>query len=119
MHKFAHLGINAKDMEESIKFYTNILKCKILEDVSHPGMRLVFLDAGGTVVELVYRDGNCVLPDGPVNHMAFDVEILDKEIEFLKESGISLLGEPITVGKSRIVFFRGPNGEKIEFSEQV
>jgi lactoylglutathione lyase len=119
MHKFAHLGINVKNMEESIKFYTEILKCKIIEDRTHPGMRLVFLDAGGTVVELVYREGNCVLPDGPVNHMAFNVESLNIEIEFLKESGISLLGDPRTVGKSRIVFFRGPNGEKIEFSEQV
>jgi catechol 2,3-dioxygenase-like lactoylglutathione lyase family enzyme len=119
MHKFAHVGISAIDMEASLKFYTEILKCKILEDRTHPGMRLVFLDAGGTVVELVYREGNCVLPDGPVNHMAFDVESLDSEIEFLKECGIYFLGDPITVGKSRIVFFRGPNGEKIEFSEQV
>ncbi|MBK5252000.1 MAG: VOC family protein [Peptostreptococcaceae bacterium] len=119
MHKFAHVGISAKDMEESIKFYTEILKCKILEDRTHPGMRLVFLDAGGTVVELVYREENCVLPDGPVNHMAFDVENLDSEIEFLKKSNISLLGNPKTVGKSRIIFFKGPNGEKIEFSEHL
>jgi len=119
MHKFGHVGVNVKDMEESINFYTGILKCKLIEDKTHTGMRLVFLEAGGTLIELVYREGNSVLPDGPVNHLAFLVESLDKEVDFLKENGIPTLGDPKTVGKSRIVFFRGPNGEKLEFAEEI
>jgi len=119
MNKFGHIGINAIDIDESINFYTGILQCKIIEDRHHPGMRLVFMDAGGATIELVYKEGNSELPDGPVSHIAFDVENLDDEIKKLKEKGICLLGAPLVVGKSRIVFFKGPNGERIEFAEQI
>ncbi|SRR6056297_635768 len=119
MHKFGHIGISAVDIEESITFYKDVLHCKTIEDRSHPGMRLVFMDAGGTTIELVYKEGNIELPGGPVSHIAFDVKNLDCEIRLLKEKGIRLLGDPVTVGESRIVFFKGPNGERIEFAEQI
>ncbi len=119
MYKLGHIGINAVDIEESIAFYTDVLQCKVIEDRIHPGMRLVFMDAGGATIELVYKEGNRELPDGPVSHIAFNVENLEDEIYLLKEKGLCLLGDPRTVGKSRIVFFKGPNGEKIEFVEQL
>lgn len=119
MHAFGHIGIRVSDMEESKAFYSEVLQCKVLKEDDHPGMRLVLLDGGGTVIELIFKEGDQKRSDGPMDHIAFKVPHLDTEIKALKERGIPLIDGPRTVGKSRIAFFRGPNGEKIEFMEQL
>lgn len=117
--KFGHIGIKVLDMEKSKKFYTEILECKILKDYKYPNMNLVFLDAGGTIIELIYKEDNNKRNYGPVEHLAFKVENLDEKIEFLKTQGIEILGEPKIVGKARIIFFDGPNNERFEFVERI
>lgn len=49
----AHIGISTKDMEKSIRFYTEILGGKILMEIEEPK---------GTpwIVTVIYPDGSCV-----------------------------------------------------------
>ena len=102
-------------MKRSLDFYTNVLGCQILKDYTHPESYLVFLDANGTIIELIYKEENKERNDGPIEHIAFKVENLDEEIKKLKEYGIEDISEPRIVGKGKIVFFKGPNNERFEY----
>ena len=114
--KFEHTGIKVTDMETSINFYTKILGCRIERDVMLGTTRLVFLEAHGTTIELIYKPENKILPAGPVEHMAFRVDNLQDEIRKLNDYGITEITTPIVFDDSDIIFFMGPNNERIEFA---
>ena len=116
--KFGHIGIKVTDIEKSKKFYTDVLGCKILKDYKYPTSNLVFLEAHGTIIELIYKKENEDRSIGPVEHIAFKVESLDEKIKELKDHGIKLLGAPRIVGTARIAFFDGPDGERFEYVER-
>lgn len=114
--QFAHIGIKVTQMAESLKFYTEVLNCNIIREDRFPTAHLVFLNAGGTVIELIYKDENKDRSMGPIEHLAFSVDSLETEIALLDRKGIQTT-EPRVVGQNRIVFFDGPNNERIEFME--
>jgi len=116
--KFGHIGIKVTDIERSKKFYTEVLDCKIIKDYKYPKSNLVFLDAHGTIIELIYKKGNTDRSIGPVEHIAFKVESLDEKMAMLKEKGVEIQGAPRVVGSARIVFFDGPDNERFEFVER-
>jgi lactoylglutathione lyase len=116
--KFGHIGIKVLDIEKSLAFYQDVLEARVLKDYQYPESRLVFLDVGGTIVELIYKEANEPRHPGPIEHIAFKVESLDEKIAMLNSAGVPLLGDPRVVGKARIQFFKGPNGERFEFVER-
>lgn len=117
--KFGHIGIKVTDMEKSVKFYTKILECKVIKDYEYPTSRLVFLDAHGTIIELIHKRENEVRSTGPVEHIAFKVDDLEEKIQQLKDFGITEISEPRIVGKARIVFFDGPDNERFEYVARI
>ena len=117
--KFGHIGIKVTDMEASKAFYTNVLGCKIIKDYVYPDSNLVFLDAHGTIIELIAKPENESRTLGPIEHIAFKVDSLDEKMALLEENGIEVLSKPRVVGKARIVFFDGPNNERFEFVERI
>ena len=116
--KFGHIGIKVTDIERSKKFYTEILECTIIKDYKYPNSNLVFLDAHGTIIELVYKDINKVRTAGPVEHIAFKVDSLDEKLKMLEDNGIEY-EKPFIVGNARLVFFNGPDNERFEFVEKI
>ena len=119
MNKFGHIGVYVTDLSESKKFYMEVLGCEVIEERITPQMTLCFLDAGGTVIELISKKDALSRPHpGCIDHMAFKVEAIDPLILMLKERNIEILSEPRISGTSRIVFFKGPNNERFEFVER-
>lgn len=116
--KFGHIGIKVTDMERSKRFYTEVLGCKVLKDYKYPASNLVFLDAHGTIIELIYKKENEPRTLGPVEHIAFKVDSLDEKMAMLADMNIPVIGEPRVVGTARIIFFDGPDGERFEFVER-
>lgn len=114
---FEHIGIKVLDLEKSKKFYTEVLGCKIMHVYESPTSTLVFLDAHGVAIELIYSQKNKARQIGPVEHLAFKVANLAEKIAELKKLGIELDTEPLNIGDAKIAFFRGPNNERIEFME--
>lgn len=118
MNQFGHIGIYVKDLEVSKRFYTEILGCEIVKEYSYPEMTLCFIDAGGTHIELIYKEEQLERPmQGAIDHLAFKVDSLDTMIEKLDAAGTEILSPPRIVGSSRILFFKGPNGERLELTE--
>lgn len=120
-----HVGVRVADMERSIAFYTNVLGLRVTKRVNVRALELAFLEIPGTAsatqVELVAGATDHSPSDGLVNHVAFAVTDIDAGIKRLRAHGVALLSEgPITLWEGkRIVFFRGPDGERLELVEDT
>jgi len=111
-----HIGIKALDIEKALRFYVEVLGFKYLYRIKPGDVELVFLELGGTVVELVEVIDGRRFEDGVVNHLAIRVSDIDKAIEHLKAHQVEMtVSEPMALGEGRYnFFFRGPSGEKLE-----
>lgn len=116
--KFGHIGIKVLDMEKSLEFYKNILEAKILKDYSYPESRIVFMEVGGTIIELIGKEKNTKREMGPIEHIAFKVESLEEKMEMLKNNGIEYSDVKV-VGSAKLIFFLGPDNERFEFVSRV
>jgi len=117
--KFGHIGIKVLDMEKSIDFYQKVLACTVTKDTFNGPTRLVFLDAHGVEIELIYKNENKVCTYGPVEHLAFDVEDLDEKLALIKKYNVSNISDYVYFENKKIVFFDGLNNERFEFAMLV
>ncbi|WP_199616080.1 VOC family protein [Paenibacillus alkalitolerans] len=124
MKKLEHIGVMVKDMEQSIRFYTEVLGMRLdRRERLNEDIELVFLHFPGqesVEVELISRWDDSLAASGIVNHIAFTVDNIDKELERLKQAGVSLIDEqPRTILDGvRIAFFYGPSGERLEMFQK-
>lgn len=92
-----HIGIAVKNLDESIKFYEDVLglKCYNIEEVADQKVRTAFFMAGQTKIELLESTSG----DGPVakfidkkgegvHHIAFAVKDIEKAIAHAKDKGV-------------------------------
>jgi lactoylglutathione lyase len=118
-----HIGIYARNIEESIRFYTEVLGMRLIERAPlNDKVELAFLSFPGqedVQVELIGRDPDTA-DEGLVNHLAFTVEDIDAAIDRLKQAGVAVSEEwPKTILDGRkIAFFKGPSGEKLELFQR-
>lgn len=95
-----HIGIAVNNLEESIKYYENILglKCYAVEEVKDQKVKTAFFKIGQTKIELL----ESTEPDGPigkflekkgegVHHLAFAVKNLPESLKEVEEKGIRLI----------------------------
>ena len=79
--KIEHIGIAVKNLEESVKFYENVLglKCYAIEIVEDQQVRTAFFQIGDSKIELL----ESTQPDGPV---AKFIEKRGEGIRFMSNS---------------------------------
>ena len=124
--KFLHTMIRVRDIEKSLKFYTELLDMELEHQKRLEDCTLYFLnDKEKTCqIELTYNDET---PKEGYNigtgfgHFAFAVESFDKFTEKLEKLGYTYLYEPFDLnGKgSKIAFIQDPDGYEIELIEKV
>src|SRR3989304_1670086 len=98
--KLLHTRMRVSDMDQTIRFYTEILGLEVLERKTSPrGSHLAFLKVPNSdeLIEL------CSFPpSGPVKvqedlvHLAFQVESLDETIASLHAQGVRITDGPTT-----------------------
>ncbi|MEE3349505.1 MAG: VOC family protein [Candidatus Gastranaerophilaceae bacterium] len=124
--KFLHSMIRVKDINASLRFYTELLNMKINKKKRLEDCELYFLDdeEGVSQIELTFNDETP--EEGYVNgnafgHFAFSVKSLDEFTQKLEKLGYSYLYEPFDLnGKgTRIAFVKDPDGNEIELIEKV
>lgn len=124
--KFLLSMIRVKDINASLKFYTELLNMKINKKKRLEDCELYFLDdeEGVSQIELTYNDETP--EEGYVNgnafgHFAFSVKSLDEFTRKLEKLGYSYLYEPFDLnGKgTKIAFVKDPDGNEIELIEKV
>ena len=119
----AHIGVMVKDIDASLDFYTNTLGFEIQSVQDLGRTKLVFLQAGTCVIELVPVNETEDRQAGPVDHICLEVEDIGPFVERLKAKGVKLEKETYSdvglFGGIRNIFFRGPDDERIEFFDYL
>jgi len=121
LKKLEHVGLQVKDLEASIKFYSEVLGLEFIEKQDHvdPNIKLAFLglqDTKEPIIELISGYNPNLPTEGKVHHIAFTVDNIDEEIARLKELNVTFIDEAVTTLPSgaKYIFFNGPDGEWIE-----
>lgn len=118
--KFCWCTIHVNNMEESLKFYKEIVGLK--ENTrfkAGPGMEIAFLGEDETKIELIYDEENSRVNIGQDVSLGFQVDSLDEMMKFVKEKGIDIYSGPFQPNsQTKFFFVLDPNGLKIQFVEQ-
>ena len=117
--KFAYTGIGVRDLDRSIKFYTEKMGMKLLgrRKISETHGEIAELRSpyGKQLLELNwYPDREDYRNGDEVDHLAFDVEDVDKCVAALRSQGVTVTLEPFNEGRSRLAFITDPDGIRIE-----
>ncbi|NLL28920.1 MAG: methylmalonyl-CoA epimerase [Bacteroidales bacterium] len=102
-----HIGIAVKNLEESIKFYEEVLgfKCYGIEEVKDQKVKTAFFMVGQTKIELLESTD----PEGPIgkfiekkgegmHHMAFAVEDIENALKEVEAKGVRLIDQTPRMG---------------------
>lgn len=123
-----HIGIAVKNLEESIKYYENVLglKCYAIEEVADQKVKTAFFMVGQTKIELLESTD----PEGPIgkfiekkgegiHHLAYAVSDLPEALEHARSKEIKLIDEKPRKGAEglNIAFLhpKSTNGVLTEF----
>jgi lactoylglutathione lyase len=119
--KFCWTTISVKNMEESLKFYKEIVGLGLDRKFNAgPGMEIAFLGDGETKVELMYNEKNKAVSIGQDISLGFEVNSLDEKLAALKEKGIDIKGGPFQPNPHiKFFYILDPNGLKIQFVENM
>jgi lactoylglutathione lyase len=121
--RILHTMIRVNDLEESIRFYCDVLGMKLLRKRDYPSgqFTLAFVGYGeesnGAVVELTYNwDTHRYDLGNAFGHIAIGVDDIYRTCESLRSKGAKIVREPgpMKHGGSSIAFIEDPNGYKIE-----
>jgi methylmalonyl-CoA/ethylmalonyl-CoA epimerase len=129
--KVDHIGIAVKDLEETLKLYTEVLGLRLenTEVVEEQKVKVAFLPVGDTEIELLESTD----PEGPigrfietkgqgVQHIAFRVDDIEKAIEEMKNKGLRMIDEKprYGAGGAKIAFLhpKSTNGVLIELCQR-
>jgi glyoxylase I family protein len=123
-----HVEIVTDQPEQTAAFYTEVLgfTVKARDRIERAGagtaLNLIYLDLGGTVVELISYEGVAVEPAPQQEHLgyrmiALEVDDMQKAADYLKEKGVDIVWGPVfrpTYARAEI---RDPNGYHIELRQ--
>jgi lactoylglutathione lyase len=121
--KILHTMIRVNDLDESIRFYCDLLGMRLLRKKEYPSGRftLAFVgygdEASNAVVELTYNwDTHQYNVGDGFGHIAVGVDDIYATCEALRGKGGKIVREPgpMKHGTTEIAFVEDPNGYKIE-----
>ncbi|WP_392531770.1 lactoylglutathione lyase [Nostoc sp. C117] len=121
--RLLHTMLRVGNLEESLKFYCEVLGMKLLRQKDYPGGKftLAFVGYGdesnNTVIELTYNWGVEKYELGNAyGHIALGVDDIYATCEQIRNQGAKIVREPgpMNHGSTVIAFVEDPNGYKIE-----
>jgi glyoxylase I family protein len=123
-----HVEIVTDQLDRTVRFYTEVLgfTVKARDRIERSGLGvpidLVYLDLGGTVVELISYEGAAVDPAPQTEHLgyrmiALEVDDMQKTADYLRTKGVDIVWGP----RVRETYSRAeicdPNGYHIELRQ--
>ena len=117
--KFCWSTLTVKNMEESLRFYQEIVGLTIDRRFqAGPAMEIAFLGSGETKVELIYNSNDTEINMGESISLGFEVNSVDEMMAFVIEKGFKIHSGPFEPNPYvKYFFILDPNGLKIQFVE--
>ena len=127
---FIHTSIRTSNMDHSIDFYTNLLGLKVISrrEILQTNAEITFLQdplEKGAKLELTfYKDQKKFVQaeyeDRLFDHIAFEVEDMDKTLTVMRERNVIITDEPyrLSPNGALIAFIEDPDGTLIELIEK-
>jgi len=124
--RLLHTMLRVNDLDESLRFYCEVLGMRLLRRKDYPGGRftLAFVGYGpedrDTVLELTWNWDTRSYDIGTgYGHIALGVEGIHETVERMRAAGVKVTREPGSMkhGGSTIAFVEDPNGYRIELIE--
>jgi glyoxylase I family protein len=123
-----HVEIVTDQPGRTEEFYTDVLgfTVKARDRVERSGLGvpidLVYLDLGGTVVELITYEGATVDPAPQKEHLgyrmiAIEIDDMQEATEYLKTKGVDIVWGPRVAPTYARAEIRDPNGYHIELRQ--
>ncbi len=120
-----HVELIPSNIENTIKFYTEILGFTLSERKAVEGIEslkeYVYLDLGDTRLELMSYDEAGPKPKKAVHvgYSAISIEVddMDLAVAYLKEKGVALSAEPLDLGHCVRAEIKDPDGLSIELMQ--
>ena len=123
-----HVEIVTDQPGRTEEFYTDVLgfTVKARDRIERSGLGvpidLVYLDLGGTVVELITYDGATIDPAPQKEHLgyrmiALEVDDMQKTADELKEKGVDIVWGPMVRDTYARAEICDPNGNRIELRQ--
>ncbi len=131
MYKLDHLGIVVSNCERSANFYKQVFGCAVVDHLVNDTMKIIYLQCGDLTIELLeyiavspaLREAGVYTGHGDrsrvYDHLAFEVSDIQSAVVSLKKQGFEFeSADPrLTMNGKKIIFFCGPDGERIELME--
>ncbi len=123
-----HVEIVTDQLDRTENFYTEVLefKLKARDRIERSGLGvpidLVYLELGGTVVELISYDGAAVDPAPQKEHLgyrmiALEVDDMQQTADYLKQKGVDIVWGPRITQTYARAEICDPNGYHIELRQ--
>jgi glyoxylase I family protein len=123
-----HVEVVTDQLDRTVQFYTEVLgfTVKSRDRIEHSSLgvpiELVYLDLGGTVVELISYEGAVVEPAPRNEHLgyrmiALEVDDMAKATDYLRTKGVEVVCGPRVRETYSRAEIRDPNGYHIELRQ--
>lgn len=127
---FEHVGMICSNLDNTIAFYCGLLGLKeVLRKPTTQGGWVVFLDAGGGMLEIVAPAGPVKTParevqrdEAGIRHVTLTVDDIDATYERLLAAGVVFTEKPRNAYNpeiiKRVAFCLDPDGISIELAQR-
>lgn len=118
---FCWITLRVNNMEESLKFYHEILGLQISSRHAGTDLEIVMLgDADKPKIELLYDKNSKVTNRGEGISIGLEVDSLDSAMNYVKEIEIPIIRGPISPNPHvRFFFIKDPNGIEVQLVENM
>lgn len=119
--KFCWSTLRVKNLEESIKFYQDIVGLNINKRFNAgPGKEIAFLGDGETKIELICNEDLKDVSYGEHISLGFEVNCVEEMMNLVKEKGVAIHSGPFQPNPhTKFFYVLDPNGLKIQFIENI
>lgn len=116
LNKLDHIGIAVADLNKAIETYISMgFEFEDRKIMDKMGIEIAFFKCGESKIELLQglRDDSSISKhiekkgEG-IQHLCFETEDFQKSIEYYKEKGFQIIGEPVMGAEGRMIYFLHP-----------
>tara|TARA_R110000868_G_scaffold35150_1_gene126161 strand:+ start:2006 stop:2416 length:411 start_codon:yes stop_codon:yes gene_type:complete len=127
---FEHVGMTASNAGRTIAFYCDLLGLRLALRKAQPNGDLLFLDAGGGMLEIMVpnivdttRSRDVQPGEAGMRHLTFAFTDVDAMLARLEAAGVEVVERPRNAHNTemvkRVAFVRDPDGIIVELIERA